>query len=294
MKKKKIGLSAHTLNIFRECKRCFYLEVKYDIKRPRGPMPSIATGIDSLIKNYFEHFRGKLPPFLKEKIKGTLITDLQKTYYYDIEDFPDYYLWGRLDEAIKLPNGLYIPLDHKTRASCPKKVHDAYKFQLEVYSLLLKKTNKSQEVDIGYLVYYYPEKEFTDFDASEIKNVINFNFEVIEVKLDINEIKKVIKDAINCFEDDKLPESGNGKNECEYCRWIEKAKIYYIESPLEKTKKEEAKGKEENKEIKEETEEKIEKQITEITIEIEEKEEKQIPKEIKKSKEDEEIPESLF
>ena len=240
MKKgKRIGLSAHTLNIFRECKRCFYLEIKYNIKRPRGPMPSIATGIDSLIKDYFEHFRGKLPPFLKGKIEGTLITNLQKTYYYDIEGLPDYYLWGRLDEAIKLPNGLYIPLDHKTRASCPKgEPHDAYKFQLGIYSLLLKKSNNNQEVDMGYLVFYYPEKELTDYDADKIKNVINFNFEVKEVKLDINEIKKVIIDAINCLESDKLPESGNGETKCEYCEWIEKAKVYYIETPIIEIKKE--------------------------------------------------------
>jgi len=285
-------LSAHNLNIFRECKRCFYLQVKYDIKRPRGPMPSIATGIDSLIKDYFEYYRKKdeLPPFLKEKIEGRLITNLQKTYYYDIEDFPNYYLWGRLDEVIKLPNGLYIPLDHKTRASCPEEVHDAYKFQLGVYSLLLKKTNKGKEVDIAYLVYYYPEKEFTDFNASEIKNVINFNFEVIKVKLDINEVKKVIKDAIDCLEDDKLPESGNGEKKCEYCQWIERAKIYYIESPFKEMKKEKEKIKNINGET-EKIEEKIEKQIT---VEVEEKEERKIPEETKKDEENGEFSESLF
>ena len=220
MGEKRIGLSAHNLNIFRECQRCFYLQIKYSIKRPRGPMPSIATGIDSLIKEYFEHFRGKeLPPFLKEKIEGTLITNLQKTYYYDIENFPNYYIWGHLDEAIKLPNGLYIPLDHKTRASCPKgEPHDAYKFQLGIYSLLLKEVNNGEEVDVGYLVFYYPEKEFTDFDANEIKNVINFSFEVKEVKINTEEIKKIIYEAINCLESKNIPKSGK---DCEYCKWIE-------------------------------------------------------------------------
>jgi len=220
MGQKRIGLSAHNLNIYRECKRCFYLQIKYDIKRPRGPMPSIASGIDSLIKKYFEHYRQKdtLPPFLKEKIEGKLITNLQKTYYYDIEKFPNYYLWGRLDEAIELPDGLYIPLDYKTRASCPKKVHDAYKFQLGVYSLLLKEQNKGKEVDSAYLVFYYPEKEFTDFDAKEIKNVINFSFEVVKVEINTEEIKKIIYEAIDCLESKNIPESG--KN-CEYCKWLE-------------------------------------------------------------------------
>jgi hypothetical protein len=214
-----VALSAHNLNIFRECKRCFYLQVKYNIKRPRGPMPSIATGIDSLIKEYFEYYRQKdtLPPFLKEKIEGKLITNLQKTYY-DKKTFPGYYLWGRLDEAIELPNGLYIPLDHKTRASCPEEVHEAYKFQLGVYSLLLKETNKGKEVDRAYLVFYYPEKKFTDFVANEIKNVINFSFEVKEVRINIEEIKKIIYEAIDCLESNNIPESGK---DCEYCKWLE-------------------------------------------------------------------------
>jgi hypothetical protein len=215
-----IGLSAHSLNIFRECQRCFYLQVRYNIKRPRGPIPSIATGIDSLIKEYFEYYRQKdeLPPFLKEKIDGKLITNLKKTYYYHIEDFPNYYLWGHLDEAIKLPNNLYIPLDHKTRASSLKgEPHEAYKFQLGIYSLLLKETNKGQEVDIAYLVFYYPEKKLTDFDANEIKNVINFNFEVKEVKININEIKRVIYNAIDCLESNNIPCSGQ---DCEYCKWL--------------------------------------------------------------------------
>lgn len=229
----RIGLSAHSLNIFIECPRCFYLYIKKGISRPRGPMPSIATGIDSLIKEYFEHFRkkGELPPFLKGKVEGKLISNLKKTYYYDIEDEKDYYLWGRLDEIIQLPNGLYIPLDHKTRASLPpEEPHDAYKFQIGIYSLLLKKENKGKEVSFGYLVYYYPEKTLIDFDADEIKNIINFNFEVKEVKIDINEIKKNIDDAIKCLEEDKIPESDEN---CEYCKWIDKTKIYYIESKNE-------------------------------------------------------------
>ncbi len=243
-KRNGIGLSAHNLNIFRECKRCFYLQVKYNIKRPRGPMPSIATGIDLLIKEYFEYYRQRdeLPPFLKEKIEGKLITNLQKTYYYDIESFPNYYVWGHLDEAIELPNGLYIPLDHKTRASSPKgEPHDAYKFQLGVYSLLLKEENKGKEVDVAYLVFYYPEKKLTDFDANEIKNVINFSFEVKEVKIDIGEIKKIIYDAINCLEKKDIPERGK---DCEYCKWLEDIindeniiKVYYQkghESEIEK------------------------------------------------------------
>ncbi|MGC8976773.1 MAG: PD-(D/E)XK nuclease family protein [Candidatus Ratteibacteria bacterium] len=229
MNSNKIGLSANSLNLFRECPRCFYLYVKEGISRPRGPMPSIASGIDSLIKEYFEYFRKKekLPPFLEKKLEGKLITNLKKTYYYDIEDFKNYYLWGHLDEVIQLPDGLYIPLDHKTRASLPQReVHDAYKFQLGIYSLLLKKENNGKEVDFGYLIYYYPEKNLIDYNAIEIKNIINFSFEVKEVKIEIKEIKETINKAIESLEIGEIPESGK---DCEYCKWIDKTKVYYRE-----------------------------------------------------------------
>ncbi|MCM8809111.1 MAG: PD-(D/E)XK nuclease family protein [Candidatus Omnitrophica bacterium] len=234
---RRISLSANSLNIFRECERCFYLQIKHNISRPRGPMPSIASGIDSLIKMYFEHFRekNKLPPFLKGKVDGKLITNLKKTYYYDIESNNKYYLWGHLDEVIQLPDGLYIPLDHKTRASLPQgEPHDAYKFQLSIYSLLLKKENKGKEVDLGYLVYYYPEKKLIDYDANDIKNIINFSFEVKEVKLEIKETKEIIENAIKCIEKNKLPDKGAN---CEYCNWIEEAKIYYLEKSFYEIKK---------------------------------------------------------
>ncbi|MCM8806613.1 MAG: PD-(D/E)XK nuclease family protein [Candidatus Omnitrophica bacterium] len=228
-KKKKTALSAHSLSIFIECPRCFYLSIKKKTSRPRGPMPSIATGIDLLIKEYFEFFRKKnqLPPFLSGKVDGELISNLKKTYYYDLDENKDFYIWGHLDEVIKLKNGLYVPLDHKTRASKPKEEpHDAYKFQLGVYSLLLKKENNGEVVDFGYLVYYYPEKGLIDYEANEIKNIINFSFELKEVKLNINEVNEVINDAIKCLENDKPPESSR---DCEYCKWIKKVKFYYLD-----------------------------------------------------------------
>lgn len=225
-KNNKIGLSAHTLNLFNECERCFYLHVKEKIQRPRGPMPSVATGLDLLIKEYFEYFRKqkKLPPFLQGKIDGELITNLKKTHYYDIEENEKYYLWGHLDEIIKQPDGLYIPIDHKTRATLPSgEPHNAYKFQLGIYSLLLKKENK-KEVEYGYLIYYYPEKSLIDFNADEIKNIINFNFSVVKVEFDVKEIKKIVLKAIECLESGKIPP---GNKNCEYCRYLENVRKYY-------------------------------------------------------------------
>ncbi len=237
---KKIYLSPHTLNIYRECPRCFYLHVHYNIQRPRGPMPSIASGLDSIIKKYFDFYRnlGQLPPFLENKIQGKLIKKLEKTYYYDINR--KYCIFGRLDEAIALDDGTFVPLDHKTRASAPKEVHQAYQLQMSVYTLLLRE-NDIKVSNFAYLVYYFPEE-------SKIHNGISFGFKIEKVETDPDGIKKYIEEAIKCLESDKLPPSGE---KCEYCKWVNQVRKYYfvdkVSSVEEKEKKEEVKPEKEER-----------------------------------------------
>ncbi|HRR95692.1 MAG TPA: PD-(D/E)XK nuclease family protein [Candidatus Ratteibacteria bacterium] len=238
----KIYLSPSTLNIYRECPKCFYLHIHYGIQRPRGPMPSITIGLDSIIKKYFEFYRniGQLPPFLEDKIEGKLITILEKTYYYDINN--KYCIFGKLDEAIALNDGTFVPLDHKTRASAPDKVHEAYQLQMSVYTLLLRQNNKKVS-NFAYLVYYYPEE-------SKIHNGISFGFKVEKVETDPDEVIKYINEAIECLESPKIPPGG--KN-CEYCKWVNQIKEYYFfdEVPrIEKHKKLPKIEKEENTETK--------------------------------------------
>jgi len=210
-------------------------------------MPSIASGLDSIIKKYFNFYRnlGQLPPFLENKIQGKLIEKLEKTYYYDINR--KYCIFGRLDEAIALDDGTFVPLDHKTRASAPTEVHQAYQLQMSVYTLLLRE-NDIKVSNFAYLVYYFPEE-------SKIHNGISFGFKVEKVETDPDGIKKYIEEAIKCLESDKLPPSGE---ECEYCKWVNQVREYYFAggiSPVEK------------KEIEAKREKKVEENKNEIEIE---------------------------
>ena len=214
-----IYLSPNTLNLYTQCKRCFYLTVKYKIKRPRGPVSTLPSSIDYLIKDYFEYYRriNKLPPFLENIISGKLITHLDKTLYYrfTLRD-KKVVIAGKLDECIVLEDGKYVPLDHKTRGKSPtmEQVHPSYQLQMEIYSLLLKENNYPTK-DIAYLIYYFPEL-VSDYTAKEMSGIINFGFKVIELKLDILRAKRIINEAVECLEKDEIPESSP---DCEYCRW---------------------------------------------------------------------------
>lgn len=200
-------LSPSSLNLFTECKFCFYLAVKEKIKRPSTPFPSITSALDSVIKRYFNLYRkkGQLPPFLEGKINGKLIDFLPKTLEFSLGGN---ILYGRLDECIALSSGEFAPLDHKTRASTPEEIHQSYQLQMDIYTLLLEK-NGYKTKGVAYLVYYFPV-------PGELHSGFPFEIEVREISTNPRKAEKIFCEAIECLSN-KVPLSNEN---CEYCRWV--------------------------------------------------------------------------
>jgi len=210
---KKTYLSPATINLYRECQRCFYLHMKYNIKRPRGPIPSIATGLDGILKKYFNYYRSikELPPELKGEMSGYLIGNLKPTYYRDIKD--GYCLLGKLDDCLVTDSNTYVPLDHKTRASAAEDIHPAYQLQMELYCILLE-GNGMKTDGRAYLLYYYP----LNVSPEEGTGNILFGVDIKKVDVDMKHAEGFIEDAILCLEKDEIPDASE---DCEYCKWVE-------------------------------------------------------------------------
>jgi len=68
MQQKPLKLSPSSLNLFKECPRCFWLQLKKVYKRPQGIFPSLPGGMDKVLKAHFDSFmeQNKLPPEIKE------------------------------------------------------------------------------------------------------------------------------------------------------------------------------------------------------------------------------------
>jgi len=209
----RIKLSPSTLNLYLACPRCFWLEVREKIRRPRGIFPSLPGGIDLALKRYYGFYRekGVLPPLLEGKVSGTLIKRLPKRFsYFDKET--DAELNGMLDECLDFGDGTFAALDNKTRGSNPKELIKAYQVQLDVYTLLLEK-NGYKTKNIAYLAYYFP-KEAND-------EGFDFALEVKEVPTDPKQAQKLFIEAVNVLKMDKPPSSSKG---CEYCKWYREKK----------------------------------------------------------------------
>lgn len=223
--RKRVTLSPSTLNIFRDCPRCFWLHINCNIKRPRGAFPSIASGLDGVIKEYFDSYRKEeiLPPLMKGKLEGKLISQLPAKLFFN-DNSKNALLMGMLDECLILPDNIYAPLDYKTRRSFPEGTHPAYQLQMDVYTLLLKKNNYKTN-SLAYLLYFVP-------GCGKLHEGIPFGVKVIEVKTSIERALNVFHEALDLL---KMPMPDSSEN-CEYCNWIKELPVRPGIGGKEKTK----------------------------------------------------------
>jgi len=213
------------LGLFLQCPRCFWLHVNKNIKRPRGIFPSLPSGMDTIIKKYFDSFRlrGELPPEIRGEVKGKLFDDinlLRKWRAWNSTDLcytdesSDASLSGALDDCL-LDNGYYIPLDYKTKGSKVKEdPAKYYQIQLDSYCLMLDESGYKTK-GLAYLVYFYP---------TEVKEAGEVHFEVntFEIKTNPENAKRIFREAVKLLKG-PLPKAGL---ECEYCGWLESAEKY--------------------------------------------------------------------
>jgi len=207
-----IKLSASTLNLFLECPRCFWLKLNRGIQRPEKPVATITTGLDKVIKDYFNRYRkeDRLPPFLEGKISGKLISSLPNWLEFIDED-QNAKLYGYLDECLIIDNSFYAALDHKTRGAIPENTHPAYQLQMDVYTFLLEKNNFPTK-NSAYLVYYIPKK------GNLLNDSFQFNIYPIELKTDPKRAKDIFYKAISILKENQIPRPNK---DCLFCNWLE-------------------------------------------------------------------------
>lgn len=214
-------LSASTLKLFQDCPRCFWLHVNQKIERPRGPYPSLPSGIDRVLKAYFETYRtqGILPPLVDGKLDGMLAAQALTLGFNDPATKAR--LWGKLDDCLCLPDRRLAPLDHKTRASAPDGVgytEKYYQFQMDVYTLLLERDGKPTS-RTAYVVYYVP-----------VPGALHrgFPFDVVVHKIPTNPEAAYAVFAAGCRTlAGPLPKPAEA---CEFCRWAARSRVGLPES----------------------------------------------------------------
>lgn len=209
-------LSPSSLNLMKECPRCFWLEKHEKWKRPQGIFPSLPSGMDGILKVHFDKFRdrGLLPPEIKDHhhTKGLKLFDnkeLLKTWRNNLkgirwEDDKGNILFGAVDNILVKGKKLIV-LDYKTRGFAVKEdTAEHYQNQLDFYNLLLRK-NRYETEDFAFLLFYVPK---------EVTATGEFIFDSVLARRDVD-----VKNAEKIF--DKAIKLLNGDCPEETCEWCE-------------------------------------------------------------------------
>ncbi len=211
-------LSPSTLNLFKDCPRCFWLHFNKNIKRPSGIFPSLPSGMDRILKTHFDSFieKGELPPELKDckddcKLFDNIeLLEVWRNNFKGIrwEDEKGNIFRGAVDNILQKGNKLIV-LDYKTRGY-PLKEDTAghYQNQMDIYNFLLRKNGYETE-DYAYLLFYHPDKVLEKGDFV-------FHTDLVKMKIDVKNAENIFKKALNVL-NGEMPEPAK---DCEYCKWV--------------------------------------------------------------------------
>lgn len=192
------------------CPRCFWLQYKKKLRQPEGIVSRLANRFDTIIKQYFDLYRGQgeLPPMIEGKVEGMLQDPFQETYFYHHDN--DFGLMGKLDECLVRADGTYTPVDHKTSSSDPntKPMIPAYQTQLDTYAFLLEKNNRPSS-GIGHLLYFFPAQ------SDDLHNRFPMDITLKTLKTNPDNAFKKFKAAMTLL---KKPMPEPAEN-CPFCTW---------------------------------------------------------------------------
>ena len=222
-------ISRSKIELFKQCQRCFWLDVRLKIKRPDGPPFKINKTIDELFKKEFD----------KHRLDGTphpIMTDNQiKAVPYQHEDLEKWrqnfigvftlheptnlHVFGAIDDVWVGETGELMVVDYKATAKTKEVDIDSdwqisYKRQVEVYQWLLRQ-NGFKVSNTAYFVYANAR-----IDADDFGNRLEFTTKLIPYSGDDSWVEPTLVNMKACMDAD-MPEVGQAAmgGICEYCAY---------------------------------------------------------------------------
>lgn len=163
-------VSRSKIELFMQCPRCFWLDVRLKIKRPSSPPFNINKTIDELFKKEFDLYRHKKeahPLMIEFNVDAVPFQhkdlDVWRENFVGVavhHEETNLHVFGAVDDIWENKDGELIVVDYKATAK-DKPVtelgpeggwQDMYRRQMEIYQWLLKQ-NGFRVSNTGYFVY---------------------------------------------------------------------------------------------------------------------------------------------
>ncbi len=231
-------LSRSKIELFMQCPRCFWLDVRLKITRPSGPPFNINKAIDELFKKEFDYYRAKGEPHPLMTESGIDAVPFEhadlNTWRHNftgvstIHKPTNLHIFGAVDDVWVNKDGQLMVVDYKATAKAePVKSlgaegtwHDTYRRQMEIYQWLLRQ-NGFAVSDTGYFVYATGSWAHDRFD-----NVVKFETHVFPHHGKSDWVDQTLKDMKQVMDYDDMPAVGrqvmDPTKPCEYCEYAKK------------------------------------------------------------------------
>jgi len=195
-----IKLSWSNLELFNECPRCFYFEVRYKVRRPSGFPLNFNNAIDRMMKDEMDMLRSKDVKLHPIEISGkefvlSLNNGLGKWRQSGFVDFKS--------------TARYKVMDTLPRWS------DKIKRQLSFYAYLL--TQLGYGVSDDSVIFYVVGKIKKD----GLSKKMEFGYQKFIVKNDTAWINPTVQRALDALKSNDAPQSSE---RCIYCKFEERSR----------------------------------------------------------------------
>lgn len=233
--KEPFKLSRSKLDLFTECPRCAYLDMRLGVKRPSMPSFTLNNAVDELFKREFDVHRAKgtkhplceaygidAVPFNDDRMDEWRDA-LRRGIAYHHEP-TNLILRGGIDDAWKNSDGELIIVDYKATSkkegpSTEDDLYPSYKRQMEIYQWLFRK-NGFQVAPTGYFVYANGNSDAEAFDGK-----LEFDIKLIPYAGDDSWVEGKIFELKEMLVSEEIPAVGTsfGGGPCEHCTYRENA-----------------------------------------------------------------------
>lgn len=248
--KEPFKVSRSKIDLFTECPRCAYLEMRLGVKRPSMPSFTLNNAVDELLKREFDIHRAKAtqhPLLERYGLDAVPLKDDRMEEWRDalrrgisyLHEPTNLLLRGGIDDVWVNPAGELIIVDYKATSkkigpSTEDDLYDSYKRQLEIYQWLFRK-NGFPVSPTGYFVYVNGKSDAKAFDGK-----LEFDVELIPYTGSDAWIEPAIFDLKEMLVSDEIPKVGTsfGGGPCEYCTYRESAGKILQELHIKNKKKE--------------------------------------------------------
>ena len=224
-------ISRSKVQLFLDCPRCFYLDVRLGVKRPAGFPFNLNSAVDALLKKEFDvHRENKTThPYIKETGLNAIPyqhenLDLWRnnfkgvSYHHKKTNFETF---GAVDDLwFNLDTNEVIVVDYKATSKNDEVTLDAewqqgYKNQMEFYQWLLR-NNGLKVANQGWFVYCNGRKDLDGFD-----NHLEFIVKMLPYEGNTYWIDETLNRIKRCLDNNSTP---HPSQECEYCIYTNKQK----------------------------------------------------------------------